>query len=123
MKKKVKRSASVEDADARLAAQLQAQEDHLARGRTTRGADKPRATKKKKAPKKKSTKVITDDSDLEASADSAPPKRKAGGGFQKPFILSEPLAELCGEAKVSRCTLLELRHGTGMLPSSDLTQC
>ncbi|KAK0391587.1 hypothetical protein NLU13_1087 [Sarocladium strictum] len=103
VKKKVKRSASVEDADARLAAQLQAQEDSFARGRTTRGADKPRTTKKK-APRKKSAKKIaaTDDSDVDASGDSAPPKRKAGGGFQKPFILSEPLAELCGESQLPR---------------------
>lgn len=101
VKKKVKRSASVEDADARLAAQLQAQEDSIARGRTTRGAEKPRSTKKK-APRKKSAKKIaaTDDSDVDGSGDAAPPKRKAGGGFQKPFNLSEPLAELCGETQV-----------------------
>ncbi|KAL2201686.1 SWIB/MDM2 domain protein [Sarocladium strictum] len=100
-KKKVKRSASVEDADARLAAQLQAQEDSIARGRTTRGAEKPRSTKKK-APRKKSAKkvAVTDDSDVDGS--DAPPKRKAGGGFQKPFNLSEPLAELCGEKQLPR---------------------
>lgn len=100
MKKKAKRSPSSEDADARLAAQLQAQEDSIARGRTTRGAEKPRSTKKK-APRKKSAKKVaaTDDSDLDGSGDAAP-KRKAGGGFQKPFNLSEPLAELCGETQV-----------------------
>ncbi|KAH8173700.1 SWIB/MDM2 domain-containing protein [Sarocladium implicatum] len=103
VKKKVKRSPSTEDADARLAAQLQAQEDRFARGRTTRGADKPRSTKKK-APRKKSAKKVaaSDDSDLDASGDGAPPKRKAGGGFQKPFNLSEPLAELCGESQLPR---------------------
>ncbi len=101
-KKKAKRSSSVEDADARLAAQLQAQENSLGRARTTRGADKPRGIKKKRAPKKKSATRVgeADDSDVDGSADSAPPKRKAGGGFQKPFNLSSPLSELVGETQV-----------------------
>ncbi|OAA60875.1 SWIB/MDM2 domain protein [Cordyceps fumosorosea ARSEF 2679] len=100
-KKKAKRSSSVEDADARLAAQLQAQENRLARGRTTRGGDKPRGTKKR-APKAKSSKrARDDDSDVDGS-DAAPPKRKAGGGFQKPFNLSESLSVLCGETQLSR---------------------
>lgn len=105
-KKKAKRSSSVEDADARLAAQLQAQENSLARARTTRGADKPRGIKKKRAPKKKSATRIgeADDSDVDGSGDSAPPKRKAGGGFQKPFNLSSPLSELVGETQVRRQT-------------------
>ncbi|KAM4054308.1 SWIB/MDM2 domain-containing protein [Hirsutella rhossiliensis] len=85
-KKKVKRSASSEDADARLAAQLQAQENSLARSRSTRGGgDRTKVTKKRKAPKKKSAK-----------------KRKAGGGFQKPFLLSPMLSDLCGETQLSR---------------------
>lgn len=102
MKKKVKRSSSSEDADARLAAQLQAQENSLARGRTTRGGG-DRATKKRKAPRKKSAKKVRDDDDSEAdgSADSGVKKRKAGGGFQKPFNLSSTLSELCGETQVS----------------------
>lgn len=101
-KKKTKRSASTEDADARLAAQLQAQENRLARSRTTRGGgDKARLAKKKKAPRKKSAKKVgdDDDSEVDASGDSAP-KRKAGGGFQKPFLLSPTLSELCGETQV-----------------------
>lgn len=108
VKKKAKRSSSVEDADARLAAQLQAQENSLARGRSTRGGDKPRGIKKKRAPKKKSATRIreTDDSDLDGSGDSAPPKRKAGGGFQKPFNLSSPLSELVGETQVRGRLLL-----------------
>ncbi|KAL7788598.1 SWIB/MDM2 domain-containing protein [Trichoderma ceciliae] len=103
-KKKTKRSSSAEDADARLAAQLQAQENRLARSRTTRGGgDKARLPKKKKAPRKKSAKKVggDDDSEVDASGDSAP-KRKAGGGFQKPFTLSPTLSELCGETQLSR---------------------
>ena len=107
-KKKAKRSSSVEDADARLAAQLQAQENSLARGRATRrGNDKPKP--KKKAPRKKSAKKVStgDDSDVDGS--DAPPKRKAGGGFQKPFNLSETLADLCGDTQV-RNSLLHCRY-------------
>ncbi|ODA82487.1 hypothetical protein RJ55_00994 [Drechmeria coniospora] len=104
VKKKIKRSSPLEDADARLAAQLQAQENSLARSRSTRGGgDRTRVAKKKKAPRKKSAKKVggDDDSDLDGSPDSAP-KRKAGGGFQKPFILSATLAALCGETQLSR---------------------
>lgn len=106
-KKKVKRSASSEDADARLAAQLQAQENSLARSRSTRGGgDRAKVTKKRKAPKKKSAKKVggDDDSEVDGSADSGVPKRKAGGGFQKPFTLSPMLSELCGETQVG-CAL------------------
>ena len=108
-RKKVKRSSSAEDADARLAAQLQEQENNLVRARKTRGGgDKARV--KKKAPRKKSAKRVRadDDSDVDPSEDSvaAPPKRKAAGGFQKPFNLSETLSELCGETQVR-----EGRHG------------
>ncbi|TQW00888.1 SWIB/MDM2 domain-containing protein [Cordyceps javanica] len=102
-KKKAKRSSSAEDADAKLAAQLQAQENRLARGRTTRGGDKPGATKKKRAPKKKSAKRVRDDDDSDVDgSDEVPRKRKAGGGFQKPFNLSESLSVLCGETQLSR---------------------
>lgn len=101
-RKKQKRDPSL-DADAKLAAELQAQENRLARARTTRGGGSAtRVVKKKKAPKKKSEKKVRadDDSDVEGSEDSGPPKRKAGGGFQKPFNLSHHLAELCGETQV-----------------------
>ncbi|CEJ93736.1 Putative SWIB/MDM2 domain protein [[Torrubiella] hemipterigena] len=99
--KQVKRASSSEDADARLAAQLQAQENSLARART-RGGDRPKSTKKK-APKKKSAKRVRedDDSDVDGS-ESGVKKRKAGGGFQKPFNLSSPLSELVGETQLSR---------------------
>lgn len=99
-KKKVKQASPSEDADARLAAQLQAQENSLARGRTTRGGD--RAVKKRKAPRKKSAKKVRDDddSDVNGSTDSGVKKRKAGGGFQKPFNLSSTLSDICGETQV-----------------------
>lgn len=103
-KKKAKQSSPSEDADARLAAQLQAQENSLARARMTRGGgERAKITKKRKAPRKKSAKKVggDDDSDLEASGDSGTPrKRKVGGGFQKPFVLSATLSELCGETQV-----------------------
>ncbi|KAF7561403.1 hypothetical protein G7046_g2736 [Stylonectria norvegica] len=110
-RKKIKRSSSTEDADARLAAELQAQENSLGRSRTTRGGsgDKGKVPKKNKtrakaAPRKKSSKKVSskDDSDVEADANGDPPKRKAGGGFQKPFMLSSTLSELCGETTLSR---------------------
>ncbi|PNY23556.1 Uncharacterized protein TCAP_06503 [Tolypocladium capitatum] len=103
-KKKAKRSSPLEDADARLAARLQAQENSLARARTTRGGGDRAKVTKKKAPRKKSAKKVGDgdDSEVDGSADSGPPKRKAGGGFQKPFLLSETLSELCGESTLSR---------------------
>lgn len=104
--KKVKRVKTIQDQDARLAAQLQAEENSLARHRTTRGGGptkvtkpKPKTTKKKK---KSTSKVkAEDDSDLDGS-EEATPKRKATGGFQKPFNLSYALAELCGEQQLSR---------------------
>lgn len=101
-KKQKRNSIAAEDADARFAAELQAQENRLARGRTTRGGEKP-AKPKKKAPKKKSAaKVKDDDSDAENSDGTPKEKRKAGGGFQKPFNLSAPLAELVGAPQMSR---------------------
>ncbi len=107
-KKQKKRESSSEDADARLAAELQAQENRLSRGRVTRGGGsggaKPKA--KPKAAKKKSAKRVRDDDDSGDDSEGAKPKRKAGGGFQKPFNLSFPLAELCGESQVCSHSLL-----------------
>ncbi|KAF7553320.1 hypothetical protein G7Z17_g3717 [Cylindrodendrum hubeiense] len=108
-RKKAKRSSSVEDADARLAAQLQAQENSLARSRKTRGgSDKAKAPRKPKAkakaaPRKKSAKKVgaDDDSDVE-SGEGVVKKRKAGGGFMKPFNLSPALSDLVGEPQLSR---------------------
>lgn len=115
-KKKHKRSSSsLEDADARLAAELQAQENRLARARTTRGGSttksKPRKTagsgsisksktKTTKTKAKSSAKV--EDSDDEGGVEGAPPKKKASGGFQKPFNLSYQLGELVGVPQLSR---------------------
>ncbi|KAH6623732.1 hypothetical protein F5144DRAFT_370486 [Chaetomium tenue] len=108
--KKQKRESSSEEADARLAAELQAQENRLSRGRVTRGAGtaksgKPKAKPKAKPAKKKSAKRVRsddDDSNADDSDASGKPKRKAGGGFQKPFNLSQPLADVCGESQLSR---------------------
>ncbi|KAF3055707.1 SWIB-domain-containing protein [Daldinia loculata] len=103
-KQRKEKSEDTEDADAKLAAMLQAQENQ--RTRATRGGGKPKApAKKKKAtPRKKSEKKVgpDDDSDVAGSEESSSRPRKAGGGFQKPFNLSYPLAELCGESQLSR---------------------
>ncbi|KOS21219.1 Upstream activation factor subunit spp27 [Escovopsis weberi] len=124
-KKKAKRSSSIEDSDARLAAQLQAQENSLARSRTTRGGgDKARLAKKKKTPRKKSSKKVgdDDDSEVDGSGDSGAPKRKAGGGFQKPFLLSPTLSELCGETQVVVKKLWEHIKTNGLQDPSDKRQ-
>ncbi|KAI8965309.1 hypothetical protein F5Y11DRAFT_355125 [Daldinia sp. FL1419] len=103
-KQRKEKSEDTEDADAKLAAMLQAQENQ--RTRATRGGGKPKAPvkKKKAAPRKKSEKKVgpDDDSDVAGSEESSTRPRKAGGGFQKPFNLSYPLAELCGESQLSR---------------------
>lgn len=122
-KKKAKRGSPSEDADARLAAQLQAQENSLARGRTTRGGG-DRAVKKRKAPRKKSSKKVRDDddSDVNGSGESGVKKRKAGGGFQKPFNLSSTLSDICGETQVSSastiCPKLSQLTNTALPPAS-----
>ncbi|KUI57805.1 Upstream activation factor subunit spp27 [Cytospora mali] len=98
-----KRSSSmVEDEDARLARELQAQENRLARGRQTRGGNNtPKA--KPKGKKKSSAKVKTgDDSDVDTEDSGTVKKRKAGGGFQKEFNLSFPLQEVVGAERLSR---------------------
>ncbi|KAH7027238.1 DEK C terminal domain-containing protein [Microdochium trichocladiopsis] len=100
-KQRKERSVDTEDADAKLAAMLQAEEN--ARSRATRGGGaKSKPVKKKAAPRKKSAKRVGPDDDSDVDGSDAPPKRKAGGGFQKPFNLSEPLSELCGETQLSR---------------------
>lgn len=80
----------------------------MARGRATRGGG-DKKTVKKKAPRKKSAKKVNadDDSDVDGSdASGSPRKRKAGGGFQKPFMLSPALSELTGETQVFPTRLL-----------------
>ncbi|KAL8365528.1 hypothetical protein RB595_004377 [Gaeumannomyces hyphopodioides] len=102
-KKKQKRESSLDD-DAKLAAQLQAEENRRASARATRGSNGNSSASKqrKKAPKKKSSNKVKaeDDSDVDGSGGEARTKRKAGGGFQKPFSLSHHLALLCGESVV-----------------------
>ncbi|SPN96585.1 probable UAF30 - subunit of RNA polymerase I transcription factor [Cephalotrichum gorgonifer] len=103
-RKKQKREPSL-DADAKLAAELQAQENRLATARTTRGGGVVKRKTKKAAPKKKkSEKRVrgSDESEAEDGSGTEAPKRKAGGGFMKPFNLSENLAELCGATQLSR---------------------
>jgi upstream activation factor subunit UAF30 len=106
-----------EDADARLAAELQAQEEKLARGRTTRGGNsKAKPTKKATKPKTKakSAKRVRDEDDSGMSGTESgaeKPKKKAGGGFQKPFNLSYPLAELCGENQVGTTSSTQCWRG------------
>ncbi|KAI0104039.1 SWIB-domain-containing protein [Hypoxylon sp. NC0597] len=104
-KQRKEKSDDTEDADAKLAAILQAQENRSTRA--TRGGGKPKAPvkkKKKATPRKKTDKKagLEDDSEVEGSEESGSRPRKAGGGFQKPFNLSYPLAELCGESQLSR---------------------
>lgn len=96
-----KRSSSmVEDEDARLARELQAQENRLARGRQTRGGNStPKA--KPKAKKKSSAKVKAGhDSDVDTE-DTGTVKKRKGGGLQKEFNLSFPLQEVVGAERVS----------------------
>ncbi|KAK2068991.1 hypothetical protein P8C59_003601 [Phyllachora maydis] len=114
--KREKSSSAEEDADARLAAELQAQENRLAKGRTTRGGTgggsgkkaKVKAdaggNKRKSKSKSKSEKKVRDseDSDVEGGGGVAKEKRKAGGGFAKPFALSPALQGLVGDAQMSR---------------------
>lgn len=90
----------VEDEDARLARELQAQENQLARGRQTRGGHS--TPKPKSKPKKKSSAKVKsgDDSDVDTEDSGTTKKRKAGGGFQKEFNLSFPLADLVGAERV-----------------------
>lgn len=99
-----KRSSSmVEDEDARLARELQAQENQMARGRQTRGGSgKPKARAKAvKKTKKSSAKVKAgDDSGVDTDGSGTPKKRKAGGGFMKEFNLSDELQQLVGAARV-----------------------
>lgn len=109
-KKKHKRSSSsVEDADARLAAELQAQENRLARGRTTRGGSSAAVKPRKKTPKKKSAAKVKkssggggdgSDADSDDGSGEAKEGRKSGGGYQKPYNLSYQLSELVGSAQV-----------------------
>lgn len=105
---KKRTSSMVEDEDARLARELQAQENQLARGRQTRGGHS--APKPKSKPKKKSSAKVKsgDDSDVDTEDSGTTKKRKAGGGFQKEFNLSYSLAGLVGAERVGFCAIYGL---------------
>jgi chromatin remodeling complex protein RSC6 len=106
-KKKRKQSKSkVDDADAKLAALLQAQED--SRTRSTRGGGaKKKAPVKKRTPKKKSSDKVKaeDDSDIELDSDGVAKEKVKKGGFHKQYNLSHPLADLVGATTVSYLSL------------------
>jgi len=101
---KKKARQSHEDSDAKLAALLQAQEN--GRNRPTRGgvSKKPSKVQKKTSPKKKSAAKIKadDDSDMELDSNGEKKEVVRKGGFHKQYYLSTPLAELVGEAQLSR---------------------
>lgn len=96
------REDSDADADAKLAAKLQAEENR--RSRATRGGGaKRKAPVKKRAPKKKSSDKVKaeDDSDIELGSDGEVKQKVRKGGFHKQYNLSAPLAELVGSVTVS----------------------
>ncbi|ERF75053.1 hypothetical protein EPUS_04835 [Endocarpon pusillum Z07020] len=98
--KKKRKELSV-DADAALAARLQAEEDKRARP-TRGGSSKKAAPVKKKTPKKKTAVRVrgSDESDLD---DSLTEKKPKNTGFNKPMNLSAALSELLqGETALSR---------------------
>lgn len=100
-KKKRKQNKPV-DADAKLAAMLQAQENMSARA-TRGGANRKTPKKMAKKPRKKSEKKIKadDDSELgEVGSDGEIKEKVKKGGFHKQYHLSAPLADLVGEATV-----------------------
>ena len=100
--KKSKRTKGAEDADAdaRLAAELQAQENQLARGRKTRGGATTTSNATKKAkPAKKGTKRERSEDEGVSGAEEGKAEPKING-FQKPHTLSYALASLLGETQV-----------------------
>ncbi|KAG9236260.1 putative upstream activation factor subunit spp27 [Amylocarpus encephaloides] len=101
-KKKRKQNKQIDDA--KLAAQLQAQENSRARP-TRRGSAKKAAPRKKtRTPRKKSEKKINaeDDSELELDSNGEVKQKPKKGGFHKQYHLSAPLADLVGETTLSR---------------------
>jgi hypothetical protein len=100
------------DADAKLAAMLQAQENMSARA-TRGGANRKTPKKVAKKPRKKSEKKVKadDDSELEEVGSDGEVKEKVKkGGFHKQYNLSAPLADLVGEAAVCYPIYLILGH-------------
>ncbi|KAK4056190.1 hypothetical protein OIO90_002631 [Microbotryomycetes sp. JL221] len=86
--------------DAELARQLSMNLNGPAR-RVTRAG--PVRNKTKSRAKSRSMVDEDDDPDSISTSKKAKPKRKAtGGGFNKPHLLSEALADVCGETVLSR---------------------
>lgn len=100
--KKKRKQTTVEEDDAAFAARLQDEENRMARptrGGGTRKRAAAKAVQKKK--KKSATRVKDDDDSSKESGSEAEPKERKGG-FHKPMVLSQPLAELLGETTLSR---------------------
>lgn len=95
-KKRVKREASTDDHDAKLAAMLQAEENRSSRStRATRGSAKGTSKPVKKAEKKtRKKKVIEPEYDSEGNEIV----KKKNGAFNKEWALSGPLSILVGGA-------------------------
>lgn len=95
-KKRVKREASTDDHDAKLAAMLQAEENRSGRNtRATRGSAKGTSKPVKKAEKKtRKKKVVEPEYDSEGNEIV----KKKNGAFNKEWALSEPLSILVGGA-------------------------
>ncbi|BDD55831.1 hypothetical protein MAP00_001315 [Monascus purpureus] len=100
---KKRKSDNDVDADAILAAKLQAEENM--RARPTRGASSRRAPPVKRKSKSKTAKKVKaeDDSDLESGSEVNKKEVNRSGGFHKPLTLSPALSALLnGEVMLSR---------------------
>ncbi|KAM0792725.1 hypothetical protein ACM66B_002503 [Microbotryomycetes sp. NB124-2] len=92
--------------DAELAKQLSMDLNGPTRRTTRAGPSASRQGRKStKARKSRATVDDEDDSDSMSTSTSSKPRKRAGGGgggFNKPHLLSEALADVCGETVLSR---------------------